>query len=93
MHGVLLSAKALEDVDAVLLVHQLEASDEVKLSVLSLILSEFFGVEVPNIVEAKFLHVDPLERLLNLHDCLWCLVGDDDDHAFEDGIIFIEGAV
>jgi hypothetical protein len=52
MHGMLLSTQSLEDVNAVLLVHQLEASYKVKLSVLSLFLSEFFGVEVPNIIEA-----------------------------------------
>jgi hypothetical protein len=49
---MLLSTQSLEDVNAVLLVHQLEASYKVKLSILSLILSEFFGVKVPNIIEA-----------------------------------------
>jgi hypothetical protein len=90
---MLLSTKTLENVDAVFRVHQLETSYKVKLSVLSLILCEFFGVEVANIIEAKFLHVDAFERLLDLHNSLRGLIGDNDDQAFEDSVIFIEWAV
>jgi hypothetical protein len=93
MHGMFLTTKAFKNVYSIFRVHQLESSNKVKSSVLSLIFSELFGVKVTDIVKTEFLHIDALKRLLYLHDCLRGLVRYNDYHSLEDGIILVERTV
>ena len=52
MHCSILSTKSFEYVDATFTVHELEASDEVKSSVLSFLVVELLGVQVTDIIKA-----------------------------------------
>jgi hypothetical protein len=90
---MIIAAESFKNVDTIFLIHQLETTNEVESSVLSLVFSELFGVQIANIVEAKLLHVDTLEGLFNLHHSFWGFVWNDDNHTFKDSIILIERAI
>ena len=49
---MIIAAESFKNVDTIFLIHQLETTNEVESSVLSLVFSELFGVQIANIVEA-----------------------------------------
>lgn len=83
VHRVALASESLNHKHAHLLVHQLEAAQKVKKTVLAVIFTQLLGVKVTGVLKFKALQVDLLKRVLDVLHGIRCFVRQHNDHTLK----------